>query len=390
MTQRVNDYMDLPALDSDEIEVSTIGVGSQEGEALVLHLGDGKWVIIDSCKANDGTVLPLHYLSSIGVKPEDVEKILCTHWHQDHINGLKTIVSNCPNAEFYFPVVGQANNYLRFLVTRNVAQGNSSVWNEFIGSVSAAGHRTAFSGADRLIFDNNNGVQLFALSPSDKLLETMIRIVARYNANGAKDTKINDNAISPNIGCTALLLVTPEENILLGADLESNRNKKKPIDGCVGKCTSRNEKGWCNVVDSGIAMRGKKVSLFKLPHHSSKTGYCEAIWQRHATDDIVSVSTVFINNAGVKLPQKDMLEKYKTLSSSMYLTSRGPRKKERENPNGRSMLDNISVPQIQNVAVLKEEIGVVCCRKKKGQPWQTYLLGSAIEVDDNFIKEYQV
>jgi ribonuclease BN (tRNA processing enzyme) len=390
MTIRLKDYNELPQLDSDEIEISTIGVGTQEGESVVVHLGEGKWAIIDSCKTSDGIVLPLHYLSSIGVKAENVEKVLCTHWHRDHIKGLKDVVSKCENAEFYFPIIGQNNNYLKFLYRGDVAQNNSSVWHEFIGCIKNAGKKTAFSGTDRLVFDSNNGIQLFALSPSDKMVEKMLKIVAKFDDKDADYRKINDSAIKPNMGSSAFLLVTPEANVLLGADLEANRNYKKPVDSCIGSCSARYDKGWCNVIDRGVTLRGKRVSLFKLPHHSSRTGYCDAIWTNHITEDIISVSTVFINNKGVKLPQKDMLEKYHSQSKSMYMTSLGPRRKDRNNANGKSMLETVNVPEIQSIAVLKEEQGIVCCRKKMGQPWQTYLLGSAIEVDDAFVKQYQV
>ena len=92
-------------------------------------------------------------------------------------------------------------------------------------------------------------------------------------------------------------------------------------------------------------------------------------------------------NASVKLPQKDMLIKYHSKSSEMYLTSRGPLKKDRGK--GKSMLDSLAAPFIESVSVLRDEHGMVCSRKKKGLPWQTNLIGSAIQVDDNFINQYQ-
>lgn len=388
MTIHLNDYGELPQIESDELEITTIGVGSQAGESIVVHFGNGKWAVIDSCKTSDGIVLPLRHLLALGVSLNDVDKIVCTHWHQDHIGGLTKVIEQCTNADFYFPIIGQDNNYLKLLFKGDAAQSKSSVWHEFVRCLQTAGSKTYFSGSDKLIYDSGTGIQLFTLSPSDKMIEQMLQIVAQFNADDADYTKINDNLLPPNIGCSALLLVTPDGNILLGADLEANRNANETADSCIGTCAVRHEFGWCNVHLRSTSFKNRCVTYFKLPHHASKTGYCDAVWTNHKAGDLISVSTVFINNAGVKLPQKDMLEKYHALSSSMYLTSRGPRTKDRGK--GKSMLMTSNVPQIESIAVLKEEQGVVCSRKKRGEPWRTYLLGSAIEVDDNFVKQYQI
>ena len=53
-----NVEIDLLKPADDEIEITTIGPGFKNGESVVIHYGDGNWMIIDSCKAND-EVLPL-------------------------------------------------------------------------------------------------------------------------------------------------------------------------------------------------------------------------------------------------------------------------------------------------------------------------------------------
>lgn len=388
MTIHIKEYNELPQIEADELEVTTIGVGSQAGESVVIHLGNGKWAIIDSCKTVDGDVLPLLHLKSLGINFDDVDKIVCTHWHQDHIGGLTQVVKECRNADFYFPIIGQDNNFLRLLLKGDEAQNKSSVWHEFIECIKTSKKRHNFSGSDKLIYDNCRGIQLFTLSPSDVMVEEMLKIVALFNEDDSDYVKINDDILPPNKGCSALLFVTPDGNILLGADLEANRSPKDGIDSCIGECNDRDNHGWCNVHLRSSSFSRRDFMYFKLPHHASKTGYCNAVWTKHKANEVISTSTVFINNAGVKLPQKDMLEKYHSLCTSMYLTSRGPQKKDRGN--GKSKLESRRIPQIENVAVLKAEKGVVCSRKKKGQPWRTYLLGAAIKVDDGFIKQYVV
>ena len=74
---------------NDEFELTLFGPGY--GESLVLHVGDGVWVLIDSCGRADAPVA-LDYLRRIDVDPsEAVRMIVATHWHDDHIRGLAEI-----------------------------------------------------------------------------------------------------------------------------------------------------------------------------------------------------------------------------------------------------------------------------------------------------------
>ena len=375
---------------ANELEITTIGVGGFEGEAIVVHFGNGKWGIIDSCKSQTGENLPLLYLDTLDIPLSDVSVIVCTHWHSDHINGLSDIVSKCKNAEFFFPVVGQKNNLLKYLIEGDKAQGLSSVWHEFHKSVKIAGElRTGLAMTNTTMFDDGKGTVLVALSPSDRMLIEMERILVDFDSKGGDLKDINENVIKPNICSTAMLLYTPDTCILLGADLEANRSKRKSITTCADSCSQRWEKGWCNAIIKCVSLRTRKASLFKLPHHSSKTGYCPKIWENHVEEKPISVSTVFINNAGIKLPKKNMLVLYRNLSSDMFLTSSGPKKKEKKNGKGKSQLEDKKSDKMKSIAVMNEEKGIICSRKKQGQPWETHLLGTALAVDDTFIKNYQ-
>lgn len=385
----VDQISKLTIPNNDELEVTTIGVGGFEGESIVIHFGNGKWGVIDSCKSKDGHNLPLLYLNTLKVPLGDVVIIVCTHWHSDHINGLHEVIQTCPNAQFYYPVVGQKNNLLKYLIKGDLAQGTSSVWREFLNCLNAAGKaRTNYGSLDRIVYDQGNGTQLIALSPSDKMLNEMHKILATFDASDSDLKRINETLITPNMCSTALILSTTDTCILLGADLEANRNKRKDIRSCVGNCAVRWEKGWCNVIQKSATFGTKQVTYFKLPHHSSNTGYCEEVWTKNVVSPSVSVSTVFVNNAGVKLPKKDMLVLYRGLTSEMFLTSTGPKKKDKSGK-GKSKLDQNKSEKLKSIAVMNEEKGVICSRKKPGEPWVTTLLGTAVHVDDSFIKQYQ-
>jgi len=81
-------------------EVSVFGPGF--GECIVLHLGDGEWVVVDSCvDAKSGRPVAIDYLDRVGVDiAKNVSLVVATHWHDDHIGGFGELFEACKNARF--------------------------------------------------------------------------------------------------------------------------------------------------------------------------------------------------------------------------------------------------------------------------------------------------
>lgn len=101
---------DLPA--HDELEVSLFGPGV--GECVVIHIGHGSWIIIDSCVDENSIPIALSYLEKIGVNPERAVKfIVISHWHDDHIQGLSEVVRRCMNAKIIYSAALLKKNFLR-------------------------------------------------------------------------------------------------------------------------------------------------------------------------------------------------------------------------------------------------------------------------------------
>ena len=85
--------------EASEFELTLFGPGY--GESVVLHVGDGVWVIVDSCIDDDGVARALPYLEGIGLDPAQVVVlVVATHWHDDHIRGLAKLVEACDQATF--------------------------------------------------------------------------------------------------------------------------------------------------------------------------------------------------------------------------------------------------------------------------------------------------
>jgi glyoxylase-like metal-dependent hydrolase (beta-lactamase superfamily II) len=86
--------------DPGQIEVTLFGPGY--GECVCVHLGSGRWAVIDSC-IDVQTKIPvaLTYLREIGVDPaEQVDLLVGTHWHDDHTRGLAECFSSFSSARF--------------------------------------------------------------------------------------------------------------------------------------------------------------------------------------------------------------------------------------------------------------------------------------------------
>ena len=96
----------------DEIEVSVFGPGY--GESVLVHIGHQEWLLVDSClDFASRQPAPLAYLRSIGVNPsEAVKLVVATHWHDDHIRGLGTVLHTCEVAQFVCSVALRSDEFL--------------------------------------------------------------------------------------------------------------------------------------------------------------------------------------------------------------------------------------------------------------------------------------
>lgn len=81
----MSDYGKPPA--ADEVEVTLFGPGF--GEAIAVHLGEGSWMLVDSCIDPDSKgPASLTYLDRLNVNPANVKAIIASHWHDDHVRGI--------------------------------------------------------------------------------------------------------------------------------------------------------------------------------------------------------------------------------------------------------------------------------------------------------------
>lgn len=300
---------------SDQFEISLIGTGGGYGESIVVHLGDGQWMVVDSCKdPSSGEILPLEYLKSIGVKPnESVKLIVCTHWHDDHILGVSAILKACENAELSFARVNDRKKFLRLIGLDYHKIGNigslssTKEFNECLDILESRKKGIKGAGPDRSLYKNsiNSGdvCEVFSLSPSDQTISNFDSEISELITEfGEPRKKIVID--SPNDKSVVLYLRLGKHKALLGADLE---------------VTSASNTGWLDIINNSTIIKNEKASYFKIPHHGSENGYHERIWLELLDSDPSANLSPW--NKANGLPSPEMINKFLLHSSKLYITS---------------------------------------------------------------------
>lgn len=286
--------------------------GKGYGESNLIRLSNEDWMIVDSCTNDDKKPAALNYLVDNGFDPSEcVKVIVISHFHNDHIKGLSEIIELCKSstvwlssalntAEFksYITAISEPDD--KFSGTREM----SKVMSHF-GMLHRQG-RLKYALADRCIYRNQDGVEVISLSPCDQ-------DVTESNVNFDNLRKITNNVpgnansaplINPNNYSVVLRIFNPkvQHELLLGADLEVRKGA-----------------GWEAVCDCVLSPKPNKISLFKLPHHGSETGYHERTWLELISQSPQCILTTY-NSSG--LPREDMLKKYGERAKKIFCTSK--------------------------------------------------------------------
>ena len=238
-----------------ECEINLIGPGY--GECVVLHIGGGAWVVVDSCVDAQGP-RALQYLESIGLDPaQAVALIVATHWHDDHMRGMSKLVQVCNRAESK-PTFALANR-------RIFAQGPCEIW---------------------------------SLSPSDSAFQNFLARVGSLMPK-AGQAKIRLPSLSPNRVAVVLWIRVEDVVMLLGSDMESQ--------------------GWMEILQSGERSTDK-ASVFKVPHHGSAGADHPSVWRRLLVTDPYAMLTPW-RRGGQALPTRDDARRILSHTVNAYATS---------------------------------------------------------------------
>lgn len=261
--------------DESEFEVSVFGPG--HGECIVLHLGKGDWVVVDSHRDTEtNEPVALRYLQTLGVNvAEHVKMVVATHWHDDHMDGLGDLFQECASAKFVCTMAMQADEMKTLVETYrgqilNVGPGVNEMRKVFDVLVArrAAGGIPAprFAIADRELLARNDDlpVRIRALAPSDAGIATMLTRIQQKQLPKDARRRLRVPVLDENDASVVLAVRVGSVSVLLGGDLEE---RKRP------------DIGWQVILDHYPA-EGERFDGFKIPHHGSITGHHPDVWPR--------------------------------------------------------------------------------------------------------------
>ncbi len=301
----------------DEFEISIIGPG--RGECVIVHLGNNEWCVVDSCVPRGSSKsVAIEYLSSFKNGALDrVRLIVATHWHDDHIHGLASILRQVPTASFCCSAALNTENFFALVgIAETGGQRNSGV-DEFVSILETMAEKTTTPQAKRratpmwatehrslLQLNQRDGcfpATVTALSPSDSTIKLAFADLARLlPQTGDKQRRVTNR--SPNHTSVVLWIEAGSMRALLGADLEH---------------TSQSDEGWMAVVK--CHHDPQSAALFKVPHHGSTNADYPQVWTQMLVENPIAVVTPF--TGGKSLPRQSDLFRLAKRTTSLYCTA---------------------------------------------------------------------
>lgn len=310
----------MKAPPSDVIEVSLIGPGY--GESIVVHIGGGEWIVVDSCVDENSQAQSrssaISYLSKVGVDfANRVSHVIATHWHDDHIGGLSEVVDCCKSADFCCAMALRGEEFLGLATVYAEADPAQSARSTqeivtILEILKQRGKKPKLLHTDTLVRKTDNSIRVFALSPSnERIIRFLSRLAGEMPKLGATRTRMGD--MRPNDVSVALLIDLGDDAILLGADLEETPGG-----------------GWSAIVNNSQSIKSTKSSVYKVAHHGSKTGEFADIWEKLLIPTPFAILAPF-NRGGRPLPSEEdvkrILKRTTEAYSSARLSSTAPAKR---------------------------------------------------------------
>ena len=289
-----------------EIEISVFGPG--RGECIVVHTGDDKWIIVDSCiEKTTKKPISLLYFEQIDIDPSNVELFIVSHWHDDHIRGAAEILEQCPNAVFVCSDALNGKEFFQFVTQYNRQPSDESGVSEFSRVFdilfNSPNRSLKWAIADRLLHrDQNEHITMTALSPSDQCITEAKGQFGRALVK-PNETKRKAIRLEPNHVAVALWIAIDGNILLLGSDLEKYKNDRM---------------GWNAVVLSSTRPNGK-AKIVKVPHHGSNNAYCENMWRQMVDSDPYALVTPF-SSGDKPLPSEGGIDNLRRHTSNIYCT----------------------------------------------------------------------
>ena len=162
----------------------------------------------------------------------------------------------------------------------------------------------------RIFFDGK--CEVWSLSPSDEAFQDFLKSIRSWVTLGSRQRETRIPDLSPNKVAIALWLTVDDVTVLLGSDLEKN--------------------GWIQVLQSRERPAGK-ASVFKVPHHGSRSAYVPEVWEQMLDCNPIAMLTPW-RRGGRAVPSQHEVDLILSHTSRAYASA--PSSSSRRNPTTRS------------------------------------------------------
>lgn len=305
------------APNEDEFEVSLFGPGI--GESLVIHLGFGDWVIVDSCLNENNRPVSLEYLSSIGVEAAtQVRLVVATHWHDDHVRGISEVLQVAETAKFACSAALQKQEFLMMVEAAKLVSildenPGTTEFSKIFEILQSRSLGKKLKGPDHwashcmriFLGSGSETTELWALSPS----AASIADALAANFPNAGEIIRRFVPAGPNQSSIVLLMRAAGAHVLLGGDLES---------------TADNNRGWKAVIASSERPKGPSCT-YKVAHHGSKNADEDGIWHSLLEPSPVAIVAPYARGCN-PLPSEGDIKRILNKTPNAYCTVFPPTK----------------------------------------------------------------
>jgi hypothetical protein len=360
---------------NDELEVSVFGPGY--GETVVVHLGLGDWLLVDSC-LDKRTNIPasISYLRKLGINPATAVRIIvASHWHDDHVGGLASLLEECPGATFWCSGSLQTKEFLtlvRALGTRSIDRGVqefakiTNLLRERASTGKPQSQGPQWASENTRIWQRSSGAvlgEIFSLSPSSAAMTLSFHEISQLLPRNDQQKK-QLVAMRPNQAAVVLWVSVGGKSLILVSDLEEESSDQK--------------RGWSVIVDSSTKPAGT-AQMLKIPHHGSENGHHSRVWSEMLVTEPFAVLTPFVNG-GVTLPKRADARRICQLTANAYSSTSvlAPQQKKRH-----GALDRTIKQVARTIRTIPNIPGHVRIRNKlSSSDWSVELFDGAVKLSE--------
>jgi hypothetical protein len=297
--------------------------------------------------------------------------VIATHWHDDHVRGIADLLDKCKTAEFVLSGALRTKEFLEVVTLGQKgyksASGPGTKEMSSVFEILKARKMPKLAYANMVLWKRNATagsevlpVEVWSLSPSDASnIRALAAIASILPTERAPIRRVAD--LSPNHAAVVVWVKVGNHIILLGSDLEETNE------------------GWTTILGSTARPDGA-ASVFKIPHHGSKTAHHADVWTKMLHNVSFSALTPFVNGR-VRLPTQEDITRITALSQNAYATASPVSKRKKRDPAVEKTIREMGV-SIRTVPLSTGQVRFRRTTSTDNSAWEVSLINTASKLSE--------